>query len=195
MISASQALEELKAGNQRFITETSFHENKSFKYVANQLPIAVVLGCADSRVPMETLFDQGIGDLFVIRIAGNVVTPMELGSAEFAAAVLGTKLIVVLGHTKCGAVQATYDAVMSDGSDDQDQLPAGIQSIIDHIRPAIIDSVHDGIDAATESNVRASMRDLKSQSETLSDLCNRDELLIEGAIYSVETGRVSFLKD
>ena len=171
-------------------------ESRREAVAAGQEPFAVVLGCSDSRVPAEIVFDQGLGDLFVIRVAGNIVAPSLVGSVEFAAETFGTRLVVVLGHSSCGAVQATVDAL---------ERPAGggspnLRSIVDRIRPAVaplfeteLRHVRDAlVRRAVRANVRASAHHLRHGSELLERLIARDGLLVVGAEYSLETGVVEF---
>lgn len=200
MIPAREALERLRAGNRRFVAgeraadEPLSHERRA-ELVARQEPFAIVFGCSDSRVPAEIVFDQGIGDLFVIRVAGNVVAPSLVGSVEFAAAQFGTRLVVVLGHTRCGAVTATLDEL---------QRPSGgqsknLRSIVDRVRPAVLplldtDLAGDRdalIDRAVRANVIASANQLRHGSEILEEL-SEDGLTVVGAEYSLETGEVDF---
>lgn len=161
-----------------------------------QEPFAIILGCSDSRVPAEIVFDQGLGDLFVIRVAGNIVAPTQIGSVEFAAEKFRTRLVVVLGHTCCGAVEATVDDLTR---------PAGNQSlnlrtIVDRIRPSVsplMDSAlrHDRpalLQEAVRANVRVSVSQLRQGSEILENLVCNDGLLVVGAEYSLETGKVDF---
>ncbi|MFW2405948.1 MAG: carbonic anhydrase, partial [Gammaproteobacteria bacterium] len=138
MISAAEALERLRQGNDRFVAGECSIDNtpggaRSAKLVAGQSPFAIILACSDSRVPVEIIFDQGLGDLFVIRVAGNIVAPSQVGSVEYAAAQLGTKLVVVLGHSNCGAVDATLKELRRE----EDHRSPNIRSIVDRIRPAI----------------------------------------------------------
>jgi carbonic anhydrase len=200
MIPAHEALERLRAGNRRFVAgertadEPLSHQRRA-ELVAGQEPFAIVFGCSDSRVPAEIVFDQGIGDLFVIRVAGNVVAPSLVGSVEFAAAQFGTRLVVVLGHTRCGAVTATLDEL---------QRPSGgqsknLRSIVDRVRPAVVplldaDPAGDRdalIDRAVRANVIASANQLRHGSEILEELMG-DGLVVVGAEYSLETGVVDF---
>jgi carbonic anhydrase len=165
--------------------------------VDGQNPFAIILGCSDSRVPAELVFDQGLGDLFVIRVAGNIVAPSQVGSVEFAAAQFGTRLVVVLGHTRCGAVQATLEQLLRPG----EQQSRGLRSIVDFIKPSVVDLLADGMDcdpvqlerAAMRANVRGSVAALRAGSEILDRLCSEDGLLIVGAEYSLDSGEVSFL--
>ncbi len=195
MIPATQALELLKEGNQRFVAGESTAAHRAHKKIDRQQPFAVVLGCSDSRVPPEVVFDQGVGDVFVIRIAGNIVTPVELGSTEFAATQFGTRLVVVLGHTCCGAVQATVKTLASGLSAQTADLSAGMKTIVEHIGVSVdleADEAHI-VDQTIEANVRNSVKSLREQSQVLIDLCNDDGMMIVGAVYDIGTGVVSFL--
>ena len=202
MISASEALERLREGNRRFAAmaaslDSYLSRRRREELAAGQAPIAIVLGCSDSRVPVEIIFDEGFGDLFVIRVAGNVVQPSQVGSVEFAAEQFGTRLVVVLGHTRCGAVQATLDQLQRPG----DQQSRGLRSIVDRIKPSVqglLDTklVHDPErleHEAMRENVRASVAALRAGSDLLDRLCETDGLLIVGAEYSLDSGEVSFL--
>jgi carbonic anhydrase len=201
MISAWEALDRLREGNLRFVSgvrnlDTFFSQPPRHHFVAGQEPFAVILGCSDSRVPVEIVFDQGLGDLFVIRVAGNIVAPSQVGSVEFAAERFGTRLVVVLGHTHCGAIEATLDDLQH-----ATELPsANLSSIVDRIRPSLegllaTDLRHDR-DALTRHAVRAHVRVsasyLRHGSKLLEQLIERDELMVIGAEYSVETGVVDF---
>jgi len=197
------ALARLRAGNARFVAGTAgagmlAAVSRRAEVAAAQRPFAIVLGCSDSRVPVEIVFDQGIGDLFVIRVAGNVVAPSLVGSVEFAAAQFGTRLVVVLGHTGCGAVQATLE---------QMHQPAGLQSpnlrsIVERIRPAleplVAGPVPDGEDLvqrAVLANVRASVRQLCHGSRIIEALIDADGLRVVGAVYGLGSGVVQWLDD
>src|SRR5277367_5975838 len=138
MISANEALERLRAGNQRFVSETRSGdviagESRRREVAVAQEPFAIILGCSDSRVPAEIIFDQGFGDLFVIRVAGNIVAPSQVGSVEFAAARFGTRLVVVLGHTQCGAVLATLEEIQQ-ATENQSR---NLRSIVNRVRPSV----------------------------------------------------------
>lgn len=201
MISAQEALERLKEGNRRFVDnvvtrKTLSKKPKQVLLGQEQRPLAIILGCSDARVPAELVFDQGLGDLFVIRVAGNIIAPSLVGSVEFAASKYGTRLVVVLGHSNCGAVLATIDQL---------QKPAEIQSpnlrsIVDRIRPGIqgllkTELVNDRealIHRAVRSNVRVSANHLRSGSAILEDLIQNHGLVVVGAEYSLETGIVDF---
>lgn len=201
MISALEALKSLKEGNRRFVSDTRDRSPGDIKarlnaLTAGQEPFAIILGCSDSRVPAEIVFDQGLGDLFVIRVAGNIVAPSQVGSVEFAAERFGTRLVVVLGHSECGAVLATLEEL---------ERPSAIRglnlrSIVDRIRPSVeplleTDLRHDP-DAlartAVRANIRAAASHLRHGSQLLEKLVQNDGLLIVGAEYSLETGVVDF---
>jgi carbonic anhydrase len=198
MISAYQALERLREGNARFVADTP-NPGKLLsrsELAANQEPFAIVLGCSDSRVPVEHVFDQGFGDLFVIRVAGNIVASSQIGSVEFAATKFGTRLVVVLGHSRCGAVLATLEEL---------QQPAGSQSpnlrsIVDRVRPSVeallaTDLRRDPealVRQAVRANVCVSANNLRYGSAILERLIQKDGLLVVGAEYSLETGVVDF---
>jgi carbonic anhydrase len=161
-----------------------------------QTPFAIVLGCSDARVPAEIVFDQGLGDLFVIRVAGNIVAPSQVGSVEFAAARYGTRLVVVLGHSQCGAILATVEALR-----DPDQNHShNLLSIVDRVRPAVEsllgsgleDDLDELVDRAVRANIRASADHLRHGSAVLEQLIQKGDLLVVGAEYSLETGLVDF---
>ena len=190
MISAIEALERLKDGNRRFVngspqpsTEKTFGEERA----GGQSPFAIVLCCSDSRVPPEVVFDQNVGDLFVVRVAGNVVEPTLLGSIEYAASVLGTRLVVVLGHSNCGAVTAALKEMRNESSLNSPNLLA----IVDRIRPAI--RADQTLEEAIRANVAASAKQLQADSQVVNDLVANRELAIVSAEYSIETGKVSYL--
>lgn len=202
MISASAALERLRTGNLRFAAgEACGAHAPDQTYRAapaeGQRPIAVVLGCSDSRVSPEILFDQGLGDLFVIRVAGNIVTPALLGSVELATSQLGTRLVVVLGHSRCAAVLATLEE-LAVPTENQSQ---GMMAIIDRVRPAVApllegDPPQDRdalVREAVRRNVLASVEELRNRSPTIQREVREGGLLVVGAEYSLETGVVEFL--
>ena len=195
MIPASQALEQLKLGNVRFVRGQSAELHRTHKLVDNQEPFAIVLGCSDSRVPPEIVFDQGVGDMFVIRIAGNIVTPLELGSVEFAAVKFGPRLVVALGHTCCGAVQATIETLASGHTAETADLSAGMKTIVEHIGVSVdLDGWPEAmVNQTIEANVLNSVKSLREQSQVLIDLTNDDGMMIVGAVYDISTGCVSFL--
>ncbi len=200
MTSALEALERLQAGNRRFVSgerrldcvtgPTKLHTAES------QNPFAVILGCSDSRVPVEIVFDQGPGDLFVIRVAGNVVAPSQVGSVEFAADLFDIHLVVVMGHTRCGAVQATLAELQKPDP----HHSRYVRSIVDRIQPAIGDLVKSDLRRdpgallreAVRANVRAAASQLRHGSEIIEQLARERGLLVVGAEYSLETGSVEF---
>ncbi len=200
MLGATEALERLREGNRRFAANESQHsignEARRRELVDGQEPFAVILGCSDSRVPAEIVFDQGIGDLFVVRVAGNVVQPSLIGSVEFACSKFGTRLVVVLGHSRCGAIQATLEALRSP----QQAVSENIGAIAEFIRPSV-ESVlasdqdadaDDIVEKAVRANVRASAERLRHASDIIAELERDDGLVIVGAEYSLETGLVDF---
>ena len=203
MVSAEEALERLKLGNERFASNTVdlaalASRSRRDDLVERQAPFAIVLGCSDSRVPAELVFDQGLGDLFVIRVAGNIVAPSLVGSVEFSARLHGVRLVVVLGHTRCGAIQATVDELEAPTV----QRYPNLAAIVNRIRPTVQTLVDAGIgdhDAlvhhATRANVRASVAQLRTGSAVLEELIAGDGLRIVGAEYSLETGVVDFFDE
>jgi len=202
MLTASEALQRLREGNRRFASNESAGSNdvsspiRRAQLVDGQEPFAIVLGCSDSRVPAELVFDQGFGDLFVIRVAGNIVAPSQVGSVEFAASRFGTRLVVVMGHSQCGAIVAALDELQGRASNQSRNLRA----IVDRVRPAVqtiltFDSLGDPdvlVREAVRANVRASADHLRHGSELLEQLIRDDGLLVVGAEYSLETGVVDF---
>lgn len=202
MIPAQQALDRLQQGNQRFATESfdarSVSVNRAETADAQQ-PFAIILGCSDSRVPAEIVFDQGLGDLFVIRVAGNIVAPSQIGSIEFAATSFDTRLVVVLGHSQCGAVLAAVNELQAPAKNRSRNL----KSIVDFVRPSVerclVDGMNDDHDALVERAVRANIRSavehLRHGSEILEELIDKQGLRIVGAEYSLQTGIVEFFDD
>ena len=201
MLSARDALERLQEGNSRFAAnvrgvDSLLTHNRRAELASGQEPFAIILGCSDSRVPAEIVFDQGLGDLFVIRVAGNIVAPSLVGSVEFAAARFGTRLVIVLGHSQCGAILATLEELQR-SSENQS---ANIRAIIDRVRPSVEGLLATGIRhdpealtrQAVRANVRASADHLRHGSPLLEQLIRDDGLLVVGAEYSLETGVVEF---
>jgi carbonic anhydrase len=204
MISAREALERLREGNRRFVSDVRSRERlpsqaRRNELAAGQEPFAIILGCSDSRVPAEIVFDQGLGDLFVIRVAGNIVASSQVGSVEFAVARFATRLVIVLGHTQCGAVLATLEEL---------QQPTGSQSrylrsIVDRVRPSVEALLATElrsdpevlVQQAVRANIRASVDRLRQGSWVLEDLIEKDELLVVGGEYSLETGIVEFFDE
>lgn len=166
--------------------------------MAGQAPFAIILGCSDSRVPAEFVFNQGLGDLFVIRVAGNIVSPSQIGSVEFAAEQFGTSLVIVLGHTQCGAIQATLDSLMGP----RDAGSPHLESIVDRIRPAVEPllpgegKISDTLmERAVRANIAASVVQLRTGSVILRERVAKKRLVVTGAEYSLETGEVRFLDE
>jgi len=203
-IPAVEALQRLREGNRRFVAGTPSGEGVSSlarraELVAGQQPFAIILGCSDSRVPAEIVFDQGLGDLFVIRVAGPVVAPSQIGSVEFAADRFGTRLVVVLGHSQCGAVTATLEELRRP----DESHSRNLRSIVDRIRPSVEGLLKTDLgrdpDAllreAVRANVRAATNQLRHGSELIERLSEQDELLIVGAEYSLESGVVHIFDD
>jgi len=201
MISAHEALERLLEGNRRFVSGTQSHDTNPAHSPrpdssAEQEPLAIVLGCSDSRVPAEIVFDQGLGDLFVIRVAGNIVAPSLVGSIEFAAVKFGTRLVVVLGHSACGVVRTALERIRQP----RQALSPNLQAIVDQVRPTVEESLRvlQGQDPdsivrhAVRANVRASVAHLRDRSEILSSLIENDGLLVVGAEYCLDSGVVDF---
>ncbi|WP_430737982.1 carbonic anhydrase [Psychrobacter sp. VH5] len=201
-----EALELLKEGNARYVDSLTNPDpavQRRPELISDQDPLAIILGCSDARVPVEIVFDQGLGDLFVIRVAGNVVAPSQIGSVEFAAEQFGTKLVVVLGHSHCGAVTACVEALINP---EQNYTP-NLQSIVDRIRPSVYNlhelatangqdvDADELLDRSISANVRMSVSQLKHGSRALEDLTTSGKLLIVGAEYDLETGKVRFLED
>ena len=200
-MTALEALAKLKEGNGRFVVNVRGIESiqstlRRAELAAVQKPFAVVLGCSDSRVPAELVFDQGLGDLFVIRVAGNIVAPSQLGSIEFAVERFGVSLVVVLGHSKCGAIDATLDVVRA-----HPKASASLSSIVERIRPALeplVDSNPNAsreslISAAVHANVLASVSHVRHGTAVIEDLVLANKLTVVGAEYDLETGKVAFI--
>jgi carbonic anhydrase len=201
MLNAVEALSRLRDGNHRFVTDQATSPSLSsaarrVALVAGQAPFAIILGCSDSRVPAELVFDQSFGDLFVIRVAGNIVAPSQVGSVEFAASRFGTRLVVVMGHSQCGVVIATVEELLGRATNQSRNL----RSIVNRVRPSV-EALLSGnrerdpdalVREAVRANVRASVNHLRHGSELLEALIRDTGLLVVGAEYSLETGVVEF---
>lgn len=204
MIAAAEALAKLREGNRRFVANEPTVTDRSHpalrtELVSGQEPFAIILGCSDSRVPAELVFDRGFGDLFVIRVAGNIVAPSQVGSVEFAAARFGTRLVVVMGHSQCGAITATLEELSGRATTQSKNL----RSIVDRVRPSVeplltgrrdqdLDSL---ISDAVRANVRVSVDHLRHGSELLEELGRTDGLRVVGSEYSLDTGVVTFFDE
>lgn len=195
------ALNRLREGNRRFIAnvrgiDALLSQQRRAELVTKQTPFAIVLGCSDSRSPAEILFDQGLGDLFVIRVAGNIVAPSQIASVEFAAQRFGIPLVVLMGHTGCGAIEATLEAIAR--PDDTSLHP--LRSIVDRVRPAIepltlTDLARDPAELrrhCTRANVRAGANHLRHGSPALEQLVMDRTVVVVGAEYDLESGVVDF---
>ena len=204
MTSAAEALELLRAGNRRFVDGELDEVVAASRAYPSRLssgrhPLAVVLACSDSRVPVELIFDQGFGKLFVIRVAGNVAAPTPIGSIEYAVEQFGTRLVVVLGHSQCGAVMATMRELAGEPAN----RSPGLRAIVDRVRPAVepILDAHDDcadpqvIDKAVRANILRSVQRLSLGSRNLEQRIDAGELSVVGALYSIDTGCVDFLEE
>jgi carbonic anhydrase len=200
VIDALEALIRLREGNRRFASDDrtgrAHRDTRPADLVGGQEPFAIILGCSDSRVPAEIVFDQGLGDLFVIRVAGNVVAPSQIGSVEFAATKFGTRLVVVMGHSDCGAIHATVEELRAP----TELRSRNLRSIVDFVRPSVQALIDEGLGSnletlvaeAVRTNVRASAEHLRHGSDILEELERDEGLVIVGAEYSLETGLVDF---
>lgn len=201
MIPAQEALQRLRDGNARYVSDAhdgagATGARRRIELAAQQFPFAIILGCSDSRVPAEIVFGQGLGDLFVIRVAGNIVAPSQIGSVEFAAERYGTRLVVVLGHSSCGAIIATLEEL---GRNSREQSP-NLRSIVNRVRPSVQPLLSTSLandpevllQHAVRANIRMSADHLRHGSELLEQLSQKAGLLIVGAEYNLETGVVEF---
>ncbi len=191
----------LRDGNSRFVADVRSRgalpsRARRIELAGGQEPFAAILGCSDSRVPVEIVFDQGLGDLFVIRVAGNIVAPSQIGSVEFAAEQFGTRLVVVLGHSRCGAVEATLEQLRRP----KENQSRNLHSIVDLVRPSVEELLTMNLEPdaliyeAVRANIKASVNHLRHGSEIIEQLILKDGLLVVGAEYSLETGVVDFFE-
>jgi carbonic anhydrase len=203
MSPAREALQRLREGNLSFAanvrgSDAFVSHTRRAELATGQQPFAIILGCSDSRVPAEIVFDQGLGDLFVIRVAGNIVAPSQVGSVEFSAARYSTRLVVVLGHSQCGAILATLEELLTPSENQSHNLRA----IVDRVRPSVetllqTELRHDSdalVREAVRANIRASVNHLRHGSQVLEELIQREGLLVVGAEYSLESGVVEFFE-
>jgi carbonic anhydrase len=200
MIAAKEALNKLKEGNKRFVSgspllESLANSDRRIQLQSGQEPFAIILGCSDSRVPSEIVFDFSLGHLFVVRVAGNIVAPSQLGSIEYATSKFGTRLVVVMGHSDCGAVSATIDQL----SQSKETRSPNLSSIVNRLQPAVEPLMNSGLDeeellnSAVRANILQSVDQLRFGSEILSGQIDSEGLEIVGAQYSLSTGKVNFL--
>jgi carbonic anhydrase len=202
-VPAPEVLRRLREGNDRYVSnvrslDSLLSYTRRAELAAGQAPIAIILGCSDSRVPAEVVFDQGLGDLFVIRVAGNIVAPSQVGSVEFAASLFGSRLVVVLGHTHCGAIKATVDELEGNPPPQSENL----RFIVDSVRPAIeplmgteLAKDHEALlSAGGRANVRATVHHLRHGSPRLEKLIEENDLVVVGAEYDLTTGIVHFFE-
>ncbi len=194
-----ESLKKLKEGNARFAIGKSIHDIESISSqriaaVQQQNPFAIILGCSDSRVPAELVFDQGLGDLFVIRVAGNIVAPSQIGSVEFAVSMFNSPLVVVLGHSNCGAIQATIDAMKNPERPSSINIQAIVRRVKPAIEPLLLNCSLDQIkaDDAVKANVIKSVAQLSSASEIIESRVAQGQLQVVGACYCLITGVVEF---
>jgi carbonic anhydrase len=194
IVPLAEAISRLKDGNARYTNGHQQHPRQSTKERAeltkSQHPFAIVVGCADSRVPPEIVFDQGLGDLFVLRVAGNVIDDHSLGSIEYAVDHLAVRLIVVLGHQSCGAVKAAKDTIAA-----KSEALAHIESLVTAIRPAVEATVNGDLETTVKANVKDVVQTLRSSAPILKAKVDSGELRVLGAYYSLDTGAVSFLDE
>src|SRR6266699_4995151 len=193
-VAPAEGISRLKEGNGRYTNSNPQHPRQSSeereRLTKSQHPFAIVLGCADSRVPPEIAFDQGLGDLFVVRVAGNVIDDQSLGSIEYAVDHLAVRLIVVLGHQRCGAVKAAKETIAAKG-----KAPAHIQSLVTAIKPAVEATINGDLEATTEAKVKHVVEALRSSTPLLKPKVDSGELQVIGGYYSLDTGAVSFLNE
>lgn len=202
VISAQQALDRLQNGNRRFVSDAQgrkrpVYQSRRSEWLSLKQPFAIVLGCSDSRVPTEIVFDQGLGDLFVVRVAGNIATPSQIGSVEFAAERFGVRLVVVLGHSECNAVRLA----LQEAEVQTESRSPHLDTIVEIIRPSMLPLLEEGpghrpdgmMRQAVRANIRASVSNLQFGSTILGQLIKNGELLVVGAEYSLRTGVVHFI--
>ncbi len=201
MVSASEALRRLRDGNRRFVahgygTDELIAHSHIAALIDHQAPFVIILGCSDSRVPAEIVFDQGLGDLFVIRVAGNIAAESQIGSIEYAATRFGTSLVLVMGHTRCGAVAATVDALTGASSEQSENIRLLVDIIRPSVEPLVDQAAHLGrgdlVHRAVQENVRRTVEILSNKSDVRAGLVQEGRLTIVGAEYAIETGEVTF---
>src|SRR6184192_4097820 len=193
-VAPTEAISKLKEGNGRYAGGNLQHPGQTTERRAElantQHPFAIIVSCSDSRVPPEIVFDQGLGDLFVVRVAGNVIDDQSLGSIEYAVDHLAVRLIVVLGHQRCGAVKAAKDTIAANG-----KAPGHIQSLVTAIEPAVEATVKDDLEVTVKANVKNVVQALRSSTPVLKAKIDAGELKVVGAYYSLDTGTVAFMDE
>jgi carbonic anhydrase len=193
-VAPAEAVSKLKEGNGRYTGGNLQHPGQTTERRAelanSQHPFAIILSCSDSRVPPEIVFDRGLGDLFVVRVAGNVIDDHALGSIEYAVDHLGVRLIVVLGHQSCGAVKAAKETIAAKG-----KAPAHIQSLVTAITPAVEATVHDDLEATVKANVKDVVQALRSSTPILKPKVDSGDVRVVGAYYNLDSGAVTFLDE
>jgi carbonic anhydrase len=191
-VAPAEAISKLKEGNSRYVSGNLQHPGQTperrTELANSQHPFAIIVSCSDSRVPPEIVFDQGLGDLFVLRVAGNVINDESLGSIEYAVDHLGTRLIVVLGHQRCGAVEAAKKTIAARG-----KAPGHIQSLVKAIQPAVEATAKDDLETSIKANVKHVVQSLRSSTPVLKARVDSGDLQVTGAYYSLDTGAVTFL--
>jgi carbonic anhydrase len=191
-VAPPEAISKLKEGNGRYTSGNLQHPGQTTdrrtELAKSQHPFAIILSCSDSRVPPEIVFDQGLGDLFVVRVAGNVIDDHALGSIEYAVDHFGVRLIVVLGHQRCGAVEATRETIAAKG-----KAPGHIESLVKAIRPAVDATAKDDLEATVQANVKNVVQALRTSTPILKPKIDSDDVQVIGGYYSLDTGAVTFL--
>jgi carbonic anhydrase len=193
IVAPAEAISKLKEGNSRYTSGNLQHPGQTTErrteLAKTQHPFAAIVSCSDSRVPPEIVFDQGLGDLFVVRVAGNVINDEGLGSIEYTVDHLGTRLILVLGHQSCGAVQAAKETIAAKG-----KAPGHIESLVTAIKPAVEATAKDDLDTTVKANVKNVVQALRSSTPILKAKVDSGEIQVIGGYYSLDTGAVTFLE-
>ena len=194
MISPAEAISKLKEGNGRYTSGSLQHPGQTTErrteLAKTQHPFAAIVSCSDSRVPPEIVFDQGLGDLFVVRVAGNVINDEGMGSLEYTVDHLGTRLILVLGHQRCGAVDAAKQTIAAKG-----KAPGHIQSLVTAIKPAVEATAKDDLETTIKTNVKNVVQALRSSTPILKAEVDSGKIQVVGGYYSLDTGAVTFLDE
>jgi carbonic anhydrase len=193
-VAPAEAISKLKEGNGRYTSGNLQHPGQTAErrteLAKTQHPFATILSCSDSRVPPEIVFDQGLGDLFIVRVAGNVVNDEGMGSIEYSVDHLGTRLILVLGHQRCGAVDAARETIAAKG-----KAPGHIESLVTAIKPAVEETAKDDLDATIKANVKHVVQALRSSTPILKAEVDSGKIQVIGGYYSLDTGAVTFLDE